>query len=331
MASAMAAYWVFLNIYWIRMTETDLSIGGHEAATGRNALVVATYGRRLGLKLDGGNEGTGRIKGKTIQPVCGDRVEVQAIPNEPEWLVTGILPRDNQLTRPNQRGKVEVLAANLDAIVIVVADLPVPDWYIVDRYICAAELIRAATAITLNKSDLGEIEQSSKHALAEYAAIGYVTLRCSARHDTNLDPLLDFLATRTAIIVGQSGVGKSSIINRITSSGTRETAELSEARGEGRHTTVNSVLLPLANGGAVIDSPGVRDYAPAIDKPSDAVEGFREIREAAFRCKFSNCRHLREPVCNVKADVADGKISARRYESYRRLLLSAERLATRFS
>ena len=313
------------------MTEAELSIGGTEAAPGRYALVVGTYGRRLGLKLDGGDEGTGRIKGKTIQPVCGDRVEIQAIPNEPEWLVTSILPRDNQLTRPNQRGKVEVLAANLDAIVIVVADLPVPDWYIVDRYICAAELIRAAIALTLNKSDLGEVAHTSANALAEYSSLGYVTLRCSAKHDANLDPLLDFLASRTAIIVGQSGVGKSSIINRISASGRRETAELSKARGEGRHTTVNSVLLPLANGGAVIDSPGVRDYAPAIDKPSDAVQGFREIREAGLHCKFSNCRHLREPVCNVKADVAAGKISARRYESYRRLLFSAERLATRFS
>jgi ribosome biogenesis GTPase / thiamine phosphate phosphatase len=317
------------------MTETELSmdspIEGDQPAPGQNARVVATYGRRLGLRLDAGAERTGRVKGKTIQPVCGDRVEVQAIPNEPEWLVTRILPRDNQLARPNQRGKVEVLAANLDAIVIVVADLPVPDWYIVDRYICAAELICAATAIIFNKSDLGEIGQSSANALAEYSALGYVTLRCSARHDTSLESLLDFLTSRTAIIVGQSGVGKSTIINRITVSGSRETAEVSETRGEGRHTTVNSVLLPLANGGAVIDSPGVRDYAPAIDKPSDAVQGFREIREAGLRCKFSNCRHLREPVCNVKAGVAAGTISARRYESYRRLLFSAERLATRFS
>ncbi|MEX2123091.1 MAG: ribosome small subunit-dependent GTPase A [Woeseia sp.] len=312
------------------MTEAESSIQGAEVAPERNALVIATYGRRLGLRLGEGGDGTGRIKGKTIQPVCGDKVEVQPIPNEPEWLVTKILPRDNQLTRPNQRGKVEVLAANLDAIVVVVADLPVPDWYIVDRYICAAELIGAATAVTFNKADLGEIEQSSASALAEYANIGYVTLRCSAKHDTNLQPLVDFLACRTAIIVGQSGVGKSSIINKITSVGERDTAELSHSRGEGRHTTVNSVLLPLANGGAVIDSPGVRDYAPAIDNPADAVQGFREIREAGFHCRFSNCRHLREPGCKAKADVATGKISARRYESYRRLLLSTERLADRF-
>jgi ribosome biogenesis GTPase len=298
--------------------------------TVRTALVVATYGRRLGLRLDDGSAGAGRIKGKTIQPVCGDHVEVEPIPDEPDWLITRIVPRVNQLTRPNQRGKIEVLAANLDAIVIVVADSPDPDWFIVDRYICAGELMGAASAVVFNKADLGQIEETSANAFAGYARIGYVTLRCSAMQGWNLGPLLDFLAARTAIIVGQSGVGKSSIINKLTGYAARSVAPLSVASGEGRHTTVNSVLLSLANEGAVIDSPGVRDYAPAIDRPADVAHGFREIQEASRLCKFSDCRHLKEPACNVKADVAAGKIEERRYESYRRLLFAAERLAERF-
>jgi ribosome biogenesis GTPase len=283
----------------------------------------------MGLQLADGTTGAGRIKGKTTQPVCGDRVEVQTIPNESDWLITKILPRDNQLTRPNLRGKIEVLAANLDAIVVVAADVPPPDWFIVDRYICAAELIAAATAVVFNKADLGPIEPSSEEALGGYARLGYRALRCSARKDASLEPLQDFLASRTAIIVGQSGVGKSSIINRLAGNGTRPVAPVSSS-GEGRHTTVNSVLLALPGGGAVIDSPGVRDYAPAIDKPPDVAQGFREIREAGLSCKFNNCRHLREPACNVKLQVDEGIISARRYESYRRLLFSAERLAERF-
>lgn len=296
----------------------------------RRALVVAAYGRRLGLRLDDGSESAGRIKGKAIQPVCGDKVEVQPIPNEPEWLITKILPRDNQLTRPNQRGKVEVLAANLDAIVVVAADVPVADWFIVDRYICAAELMNAATAIVFNKSDLGEAERSSSDALAEYARIGYTTVRCSARNAINLQPVKDFLASRTGIIVGQSGVGKSSIINALTTDSAQAVAPVSDASGEGRHTTVNSVMLNLENGGAVIDSPGVRDYAPAIDEPSDTAYGFREIRASGQHCKFSNCRHLREPGCKVKAEVESGNISKRRYESYRRLLFAAERFSDKF-
>jgi ribosome biogenesis GTPase / thiamine phosphate phosphatase len=316
----MTAYCVFMSSDLNRMSRTTV----------RTALVVATYGRRLGLRLDDGGDGAGRIKGKTIQPVCGDKVEVQPIPNEPDWLITEILPRVNQLTRPNQRGKVEVLAANLDAIGVVAADSPAPDWFIVDRYICAAELMGASIAVIFNKADLGHIEHSSADALAEYARIGYVTLRCSAKQEQNLEPLQDFLASRTAIIVGQSGVGKSSIINRLTGNGARAVASLSASSGEGRHTTVNSVLLALPNGGAVIDSPGVRDYAPAIDRPADAAHGFREIRESSQNCRFSNCRHLKEPACNVKADVAEGRIDERRYESYRRLLFAAERLAERF-
>lgn len=295
------------------------------------ALVVATYGRRMGLRFPGGTEGIGRIKGKTIQPVCGDNVEVQPLPNEPEWLITRILPRANQLTRPNLRGKVEVLAANLDALVVVAAHSPPPDWFIVDRYICAAELIDAAVAIVFNKADAGAIPQTSEGSLAYYAGIGYLTLRCSAKKNINLDPLRRFLAGRIAIVVGQSGVGKSSLINVLVGTGARPVAPVSSSSGEGRHTTVNSVLLTLPGGGAVIDSPGVRDYAPAIDNPADVAQGFREIREAALHCKFSNCRHLQEPACNVKKQVDDGLIGDRRYESYRRLLFSAERLADRFA
>lgn len=297
----------------------------------RSALVIATYGRRMGLRLDDGTEGVGRVKGKTMQPVCGDNLEVQPIPQEPEWLITRILPRDNQLTRPNLRGKVEFLAANLDGLVVVAADSPSPDWFIVDRYICAAELIGAAVAIVFNKTDVGDILPSSENALADYARIGYPTLRCSAKKKVNLEALRLFLANRTAIIVGQSGVGKSSLINVLVGNSARPVAPVSSSRGEGRHTTVNSVLLTLPDGGAVIDSPGVRDYAPAIDNPADVAQGFREIRDAAAHCKFSNCRHLQEPACNVKKQVNDGLVSERRYESYRRLLFSAERLAERFT
>lgn len=295
-----------------------------------SATITATYGRRLGLRLADGVAGTARIKGKKIQPVCGDQVEVQRIPQESDWLIVRILRRQNQLTRPNQRGKVEVLAANLQAVVVVVANIPAPDWFIVDRYLCAAELMQAATAVVFNKSDLADLSPSSAEALNEYVAIGYLTLHCSAQEGTNIDLLQNFLSQRDAILVGQSGVGKSSLINRLTGQTGQAVATVSKSSGEGRHKTVNSVMLPLENGGAVIDSPGVRDYAPAIEDPRDAITGFREIRSAGSHCRFSNCRHLQEPGCRVKEDVASGGISARRYESYRRMLFAAERIADRF-
>ncbi|HEX2139382.1 MAG TPA: ribosome small subunit-dependent GTPase A [Woeseiaceae bacterium] len=291
--------------------------------------MVATFGRRFALSLDDGATAAARVKGRTMHPVCGDRVEAVPLPNEPDWLITRLLPRANELTRPNLRGGIEVLAANLDALVVVTADFPATDWFITDRYLCAAELMGATAAVAFNKIDLGAIEPASEQALEEYDAIGYATLRCSAGRNVNMDALFDFLAGRRAILVGQSGVGKSSLINRLVRDSVLPTAAVSKARREGRHTTANSVLLSLPNGGAVIDSPGVRDYAPAIADPAGVGRGFREVHDAAAACRFANCRHRREPGCEVKARVADGRISARRYESYKRLLANTERLARR--
>ena len=295
----------------------------------QRARVVATYGRRFTLSLEDGGEAAARVKGRALHPVCGDEVEAVPLPNEPDWLVTRLLPRANELTRPNMRGGVEVLAANLDALVVVTADFPETDWFVTDRYLCAAELMGAAAAVAFNKIDLGEVAPASDQALAEYRAIGYPVFRLSAGRNLNMAALTGFLAGRRAILVGQSGVGKSSLINRLVEDSVRLTGAVSTSRREGRHTTANSVMLTLPNGGAVIDSPGVRDYAPAVAEPANVVRGFREVHEAGAECRFADCRHLREPGCEVKARVADGRIGARRYESYKRLLASAERLASK--
>ena len=283
-------------------------------------LVVATFSRRMALRLGDGEQVTGRVKGKRIQPVCGDYVEAEPIANEPEWLITAILPRSNELCRPNTRGKIEVLAANLSFLVVVAADPPTPDWFIVDRYLCAAELMGVTAAVVFNKTDLAEPGDDIQDALCDYERIGYRTVMCSAKAGSNLDALQNLLADHTAIIVGQSGVGKSSLINRLAESADQPTAAVSIGSGEGRHTTVNSVMLALPNGGAVIDSPGVRDYAPSTDDAQDVIRGYPEIEKYGADCKFSDCRHVREPDCAVKAAIEAGEISARRYESYKRLL-----------
>lgn len=293
-------------------------------------MVTATFGRRLGLRLDDGSEGSGRVKGKRLQPVCGDRVTVEQLPNEPEWLVTAILPRENELTRPNLRGRVEVLAANIDVVAVVAAELPKPDWFLADGYLCAAELIGAAPAVAFNKADLGEPSPPSAAELDGYRQIGYPVVTVSATSGEGLQELHGFLSGRVSVLVGQSGVGKSSLLNRLAGRELRPTADVSRATREGRHKTVNSAMLPLAGGGAVIDSPGVREYAPAVERPADVGRGFPEIREAAAACRFANCLHLREPGCNVKAAVDAGDIGERRYRSYRRMLSTARKLAERY-
>jgi ribosome biogenesis GTPase len=293
----------------------------------QEALVIATYSRQMLLRLQDRSEVRARIKGKKIRPVCGDNVEVQPLPNEPEWLITNILPRSTELKRPDSRGRVEILAANLDFLVVVAAEAPPVDWFIVDRYLAAAELMHVPAMVVFNKTDLLAPTDASTSTLGEYEIIGYKTITCSATDGSNMDHLATLLRGHTAIIVGQSGVGKSSLINRMLGDERLRVSDISDATGEGRHTTVNSALLMLPGGGAVIDSPGVRDYAPVIECTDDVVHGFREIREYGQNCRFANCRHLREPDCAVKEAVDKGEISARRYESFRRLLSTSGDLA----
>lgn len=292
-----------------------------------SAVVIATYSRRMRLRLASGKTVNARIKGKRLKPVCGDHVTAKPIEKEADWLITGILERRNQLTRPNMRGQVEVLAANLDTLVVVAAVSPLPDWYIVDRYVCAAELMGINSVVVFNKVDLLSGHDLEIPELGEYRDIGLPVLECSATNGQGLDKLQEILSGQCAIVVGQSGVGKSSLINELVTDAKLRTADLSTKSGEGRHTTVNSVMIPLQGGGYVIDSPGVRDYAPAISTSSDAASGFREIAAAAPSCRFANCQHLREPGCAVKEAVASGKISARRYESFKRVVNLAKQLS----
>ena len=290
-----------------------------------SATVIATFSRRMRLRLDDGREVDARIKGKRIKPVCGDRVDAEPIDNEDDWLITDIVERRNELTRPNMRGQVEVLAANIDYLLVVAAAEPKADWFIVDRYLCAAELMGVNAGIVFNKSDLGM--NSARYELDTYFDIGYDVISCSALTGEGLDNVRTVLESHCAIIVGQSGVGKSSIINGLLGHDVQKTSEISDKSREGRHTTVNSVMIALPGGGQIIDSPGVRDYAPALESSTIAADGFREIRDAAQECRFANCRHLREPGCAVKERCEDGEISPRRYESYKRIVNLTEQLS----
>lgn len=297
----------------------------------RDALVTGAFSQRMHLRLDDMTQVVARIKGKKLRPVCGDRVTASAIPNEPDWLITSISKRDNELTRPDRRGRTDVLAANIGTLVVVAAVEPKPDWYVVDRYLASAENMGASAIVVFNKIDLTTSPADEISALSDYERCDYPVLQCSAESGANLDQLAALLIDQTAIIVGQSGVGKSSIINKLISDATQKTATISASTGEGKHTTVNSVMLDLPNGGAVIDSPGVRDYAPAIETADEVIRGFREISNAGHDCRFANCNHLREPDCAVKRAVDAGDISPRRYESFKRLMNLSKGLADKRS
>jgi ribosome biogenesis GTPase len=179
--------------------------------------------------------------------------------------------------------------------------------------------MRAEALLVWNKSD-EPAPPTAVRALAALAGAGYEILNTNAVSGTGIEQLHTAIGPRTAILVGQSGVGKSTLINQLSHPSEQKTAELSRKSREGKHTTVSSVMLPLAGGGAVIDSPGVRDFSPVFPSQRAVEVGFREIHAQAANCRFSDCLHLREPHCSVRAAVDSGTIDARRYESYRRAL-----------
>lgn len=284
--------------------------------TQQTATITANYGRRMQVAFADGTTGDARIKGRALKPVCADRVSVVPI-DDGEWLIVDILERRNALTRPNLRGAVEVLASNVDVMVVVAAPEPKPDWYIVDRYLCAAENMGADAIIAWHKTDL-PVDDDADAALRVYAELGYEVARTSVDDPASIAAVERSIGARVALLVGQSGVGKSSLINGMSSPSSQRTSEISRKTGEGRHTTVSAVLLQLQGGGAVIDSPGVRDFAPAFAQAVAVARGFREIDARSHECRFANCSHLREPGCAVKSAVDTGVIDARRYASYRR-------------
>lgn len=289
--------------------------------TRRLLTVTAARGHRLELEAPGGRRVPARTRGKRLRVVCGDRVQAEPIAGEADWLVTAIGERRNELARTDSRGRAETLAANLDQLAVTVAVVPEPDFFIVDRYLCAAELMGADAAVLYNKIDLLDPAAGGEPGeLAEYAALDYPVLKLSAETGAGLDGLARLLTGRVSMLVGQSGVGKSSLINALVPEADRRVADVSLARREGRHTTVAAEMLALPDGGCLIDSPGVRDFAPHIAEDADVQRGFREIRAAAARCRFNDCRHRSEPDCAVRRAVEDGEISERRYTSYRRLL-----------
>jgi ribosome biogenesis GTPase len=228
-----------------------------------------------------------------------------------------VLPRRTALYRSNARGRVEPVLANLTRLLVVIAPVPPPDPFVADRYLAAAESAGIAATPVLNKAELGTSE-AVRSQLQAYRAAGYECLTVSATTGEGVAALLAACAGQVAALVGQSGVGKSSLVRRLAPDAEVEIGELVR-EAEGRHTTTASRLFDLPGGGRLIDSPGVRDFAPALDHLEPRHLGFVEVARLAPGCRFTDCRHMREPGCAVQQGVQSGSMDARRYESYRRL------------
>jgi ribosome biogenesis GTPase / thiamine phosphate phosphatase len=280
--------------------------------------VVEWYGRRAVVERSGGERAPCKLKKRSLDLVAGDEVRIELRAGDDEWTVTARLPRRNVLCRSDSRGRTESLAANLDQLGVVVAPRPPCDPFIVDRYLAGARFAGIDSLLVVNKHDL-TADAGELSFVEPYRALGLRVVSVSARTREGLEALIEQLAGRRSLLAGQSGVGKSSLLNALAGEAVRATGHLSEGSGEGRHTTVSSSILRTP-WGEIADSPGVRDYSPPVVPLSEVQHGFVEIAARAHECRFQDCLHLREPQCAVQAAVESGAIDARRYESYRRLL-----------
>ena len=303
---------------------------GRGGAAAREGRVVASHGRDAVVVDEAGLRVHCRLQGRRLSVVCGDRVHWSPATTEGgTGVITALLPRRNCLSRIDARGAAEPVAANLSQIVAVLAPVPAPDFGLCDRYLAAAEWNGLGACIVANKCDLVAASRELEDGLAEYARIGYPVVRSSKRLEGGTDALQHRLAGATSVLVGQSGVGKSSLTNALVPGIAAAVDAVSRAGGTGRHTTTSACLYTLPSGGELIDSPGVRDFAPPLPVAREVGSGFREIALRATGCRFRDCLHRGEPGCEVAAAREAGEIAARRLDSYRSLLGLAEEMAAR--
>ncbi|MDV5172453.1 small ribosomal subunit biogenesis GTPase RsgA [Photobacterium rosenbergii] len=302
----------------------------------REGLVITRFGQHADVE----DPETGIIHRcnlrRSIQSlVSGDRVVwrpgVEALQGI-AGVVEAVHERESMLTRPDYYDGVKAVAANVNQIIIVSAVLPELSLNIIDRYLIAAETVGIPPLIVLNKVDLLEADDRKQveDTLSLYQEIGYEVRLVSSETGEGLDGLREDLKGHISIFAGQSGVGKSSLVNSLMPEVDAEVGDVSENSGLGQHTTTAARLYHFPDGGDLVDSPGVREFGLWHLEPEQVTEAFVEFRDYLGGCKFRDCKHGNDPGCIIREAVEEGKIHQARYDSYHKIIDSmSENVANR--
>jgi ribosome biogenesis GTPase len=277
----------------------------------RQGLVIASYGKRYGVELDDGSQVSCVTRGKKNDLACGDRVDVKMTDTH-EGVVEKLHPRSSLLFRSNAY-KTKTLASNVTQVVIVLATTPSFYEALLNRCLIAAEAANIKALIILNKSDLADNSEAMR-LLSVYQNLGYQVQPLSAKND--ITPLKQWLKNQTSVLVGQSGMGKSTIVNALLPESAVRTQEVSSVLDSGKHTTTAAHLYHLDAHSDLIDSPGLQEFGLNHLNIEELEHAFIEFRPYLGKCRFNNCKHLHEPDCAVISAVESGEISPVRLAFY---------------
>lgn len=283
--------------------------------------IIAAFGRQYLARLEDGSELACLTRGKKSEVVCGDRVEIKltgeaSTENDAQGVIERIAPRRSLLHR-SDAFREKLIAANVTQIIVVVAAEPSFSDELLARCLVAAYDQKLDVLIVLNKCDLAEAAAAARKRLIPYTTIGYRVLELSAKQD--VAQLRPFLAGHTSVLVGQSGMGKSTLINALLPDAQAATREISAALDSGKHTTTHARLYRLDETSSLIDCPGVQAFGLHHLSFGGIEQGFVEFAQYLGQCRFHDCHHTHEPGCALREAVAAGKIDARRLELFQQI------------
>jgi ribosome biogenesis GTPase len=299
-----------------RADVADEMLTGGELGYEQEGLVTAHFGVQVEVESADRSRQRCFVRANLPALVTGDRVVFRA--GEHAGVIVSLLDRTTILKRPDPYTGLKPVAANIDQVIIVIAPEPEPYADLIDRYLVAAETADIEPILLLNKIDLladPDRAETLEALIAPYQVLGYRVLRTSANR-ADLGDLVQQLDQRVSIFVGQSGVGKSSLVNSLLPEAALRTSELSQFNQKGQHTTTTARLFHLSKGGVLIDSPGIREFGLWHMQRSELERGFIEFGPFLGHCKFRDCKHEQEPGCALRKAIEAGAITEARFKSY---------------